>query len=169
MVGRAAGLARRPIYEFFENLGCDWGLLKWQQSRENFPGGVRFCKVRSVWSVPVLCFIRVALKLPGLLLGREQRVAARPISNVDPINHPNVKMVQSGRRNWLQNGKAWTIKKYVLCSIHSFCCSCINEQECEGTCKIASPEYWETCCCPRLIENLAGRVKSASQIGASGQ
>lgn len=99
-----------------------------------------------------------------------QRVPAWPISNVDSINtHPNVKMVQSGRRNWLQSGEALTVKKHVLCSIRSFCCSCINEQECKGTCKIATLEYWETCCCPRLIENLARRVKSVSQIGASGQ
>lgn len=99
-----------------------------------------------------------------------QRVAAWPISNVDSINtHPNVKMVQSGRGNWLQSGKALTVKKHVLYSIRSFCCCCINEQECKGTCKIACLEYWDTCCCPRLIENLAGHVKSVSQIGASGQ
>lgn len=118
----------------------------------------------------MLCFTRVSLKLPKLFLGREQRVAAWPISDIDSINtHPNVKMIQSGCRNWLQSGKALTVKKHVLCSIRSFGCSCINEQECKGACKIASTEYWETCCYPRLIEDLARCVKSVSQIGASGQ
>lgn len=83
------------------------------------------------------CVLSVALKLPKVLLGREQRVPTWLISSVDSINiHPNVKMVQSGCRNWLQSGEALTVKKHVLCSIRSFCCSCINEQECEGTCKL---------------------------------
>lgn len=144
--------------------------MKWHQCRENFPRGVRILQGQECLVSSCVVFLSVALKLPKLLLGREQRVPAWPISNVDSINtHPNVKMVQSGRRNWLQSGEALTVKKHVLCSIRSFCCSCINEQECKGTCKIATLEYWETCCCPRRIENLARRVKSVSQIGASGQ